>query len=67
MDVGLMNDIGITAAGVAGIALFYWIGRRNDARRREERSRDAGRGGKEDGGQSCPASSGRVEKRDGVR
>ena len=29
MDVGTLNDIGITLAGVIGVALFYFIGKKS--------------------------------------
>ncbi len=49
MDVGTLNDIGITLAGAIGVALFYFIGKKSfdRDRRREGSARKPGQG-------SCP-------------
>ncbi|MBR4746331.1 MAG: hypothetical protein IK061_02875 [Desulfovibrio sp.] len=49
MDVGTLNDIGITLAGVIGVALFYFIGKKSfDKDQRRQGS------GKKSGQDSCP-------------
>ena len=36
MDVGTLNDIGITLAGVIGIVLFYFIGKKESGKDRRK-------------------------------
>lgn len=38
MDVQTVNEVGITLAGILGVGLFYWIGKKNAERSRKRRS-----------------------------
>ena len=40
MNVAMLNDIGITLAGILGIALFYWLGKKGLPTRRPDREED---------------------------
>lgn len=42
MDVQTLNEVGITLAGILGMALFYWIGKKNAQKRSKQRRDPAG-------------------------
>ncbi len=49
MDLGTLNDLGITLAGILGVALINWLGKKSSAQReaaaRNAAKRDKGASG----------------------
>ena len=43
MNVAMLNDIGITLAGILGVALFYWLGKKGLPTSRPDREEDKNR------------------------
>ncbi len=37
MDVQAVNEVGITLAGILGLGLFYWVGKKHSQRSRDRK------------------------------